>query len=83
MSIEKKFDRTNRGALFKNTTKTDDKHADWRGELNVGGIEFWLNGWLKTSKKGTPFVSLSIKPKQPANADPPKPKPDYNDEIPW
>jgi hypothetical protein len=36
------FDNTNHGVLFKNTNKTDDKHADYRGELNVAGVEHWL-----------------------------------------
>jgi hypothetical protein len=62
------YDNTNRGALFKNADKTDDKHADYRGELNVNGDEFWLNAWLKTSKKGAKYLSLSLKPKQPAAA---------------
>jgi hypothetical protein len=62
------FDNTNRGALFKNANKTDDKHADYRGELNVNGDEFWLNAWLKTSKNGAKYLSLSLKPKQPAAA---------------
>jgi hypothetical protein len=57
------FDNTNRGALFKNMDKTEEQHADYRGEINVAGDEFWLNAWLKTSKKGTKFLSLSLKPK--------------------
>jgi hypothetical protein len=68
MANAKEFDNTNRGVLFKNADKTDDKHADYRGEVNVAGDEFWLNAWLKTSKKGTKFLSLSLKPKQPAAA---------------
>jgi hypothetical protein len=60
------YDNTNRGALFKNADKTDDKHADYRGEINVNGDEFWLNAWLKTSKKGAKYLSLSLKPKQAA-----------------
>jgi hypothetical protein len=60
---DKKFDDTNHGALFKNTEKENPKHADYRGEINVNGEQFWLNAWLKTSKKGTKFLSLSVKPK--------------------
>ena len=88
MTPEKKFDSTNRGALFSNAGKTDDKHADYRGEINVNGTEFWVNGWLKTSKRGTRFISLSIKPKQQAAAAKSKSSPQGNtaefaDEIPF
>jgi hypothetical protein len=72
------FDNTNRGVLFKNKDKTDDKHADYQGNANVNGEEFWLNAWIKTSKKGTKYMSLSLKPKQEAAENP---KPEFNDEI--
>jgi hypothetical protein len=80
----KQYDDTNHGALFKNTEKEDPKHADYRGEINVNGEQFWLNAWLRTSKKGTKFLSLSVKPKDAAAAKP-KPTPDNNmsDEIPF
>jgi hypothetical protein len=61
-------DNTNRGALFRNDDKADDKHADYRGEIDVNGTAYWLNAWLKTSKKGTRFMSLSIKPKRERSA---------------
>ena len=79
------YDNTNRGALFKNTDKTEEKHADYRGEVNVNGDEFWLNAWLKTSKKGTKFLSLSLKPKQAAVAAKPKSAfaADMDDQIPF
>ena len=80
----KQYDNTNHGVLFKNTEKTDDKHADYRGEININGTTFWLNAWLRTSKKGTKFFSLSVKPKQTATVAKPKSvfADDMNDEIP-
>lgn len=57
------YDNTNRGALFKNEDKQSDRHADYRGSINVDGKEFWLDAWLKTSKQGKKFMSLSVKPK--------------------
>jgi uncharacterized protein (DUF736 family) len=85
------FDNTNRGALFKNTDddKVEGKHPDYRGNINVDGTEYWLSAWLKTSKAGMKYMSLSIKPK---NADTAKPKQsagggahphDFNDEVPF
>jgi hypothetical protein len=28
-----------------------------------GGAEFWISAWLKTSKKGERYLSISIQPK--------------------
>jgi hypothetical protein len=62
--MEKKFDDTNRGALFKNDRKTEEKDADYSGTINFNGVECWLNAWIKTSKAGKKFMSLSVKPKE-------------------
>jgi hypothetical protein len=66
--MSKQFDDTNRGALFKNERKTEDQHADYNGSINVAGHDYWLNAWIKTSKAGKKFMSLSVKQKdsQPA-----------------
>ena len=82
---EKRYDNTNRGALFKNADKTDEKHADYQGEINVNGREFWLNAWLKTSKKGTRFMSLAAKPKQAATSAKSRSSiaDDMGDEVSW
>ena len=46
-----KYDNTNRGALFRNDDKTDDKHADYRGSVNVEGTEYWINAWINEFKE--------------------------------
>ena len=60
--MAKEFDNTNRGALFKNKDKKTDDHPDYTGRLNVGSDEFWLSAWLKTSKAGQKYMSLSVTP---------------------
>lgn len=58
-------DNFNKGTIAKNERKTEDKHPDIAGSLNVDGKDFWINGWLKTnSRDGSKFYSLSVKPKQ-------------------
>jgi hypothetical protein len=58
-------DNYNKGTIAKNERKTEDKHPDIAGSLNVDGKDFWINGWLKTnSRDGSKFYSLSVKPKQ-------------------
>ena len=60
---QKILDPTNRGQLFKNDNQAE-KQPDMKGTLNVNGVEYWISGWKKTSKAGTGFISLSIRPKQ-------------------
>lgn len=56
------YDNTNRGALFKNDRKESDNHPDYKGSVNVGGVEYWLSAWIKDGRNGK-FMSLSVKPK--------------------
>lgn len=67
------YDDTNRGVLFKNDKKQQDSHCDYSGSLNVGGQEFYLNAWIKESKQGNKFLSLSVKPKLQQRQDAPAP----------
>ena len=63
------YDNTNRGSLFKNERKEQDSHSDYNGSINIEGAEYWLNAWIKESKKdGKKFFSLSVKPKANQNA---------------
>lgn len=72
---DREYDNTNRGVLFKNEKKESDRHADYRGNINIDGKEFWLDAWIKKSKAGKNFMSLSVKPKlareQGASDNPP------------
>jgi uncharacterized protein (DUF736 family) len=55
------YDDSNRGVLFPNTRKTTDRHPDLTGRINIGGVEYWLSGWYKTSNRtGQEFLSLSL-----------------------
>lgn len=63
------YDNTNRGVLFINDRKERDTQPDRTGSINVDGVEFFLDGWIKDGAKGK-FLSLSIKrkDKQPTAA---------------
>lgn len=76
--MSKEYDSTNRGSLFKNEAKESETHADYQGSINVEGTEYWLNAWIKTSKSGSKFMSLSVRAKQEAK---PKAKPKSEPEI--
>lgn len=78
---DKQYDDTNRGALFKNDRKQEERHADYNGTLNVDGVEYYLNAWVRDGKRGK-FFSLSVKPKQPRNADGMDQRP-FDDAMPF
>ena len=58
------YDNRNRRVLFnEGSKKTKAEDRDYSGSMNIDGTEYWLSGWIKSSKKGTKFLSLSVKPK--------------------
>lgn len=81
------YDNTDRGALFRNDKKDADNHPDYKGSINVGGTEYWLSSWIKTSNAGAKYMSLSVKAKEQAQKPAPKPAPqsiaDLDSEIPF
>jgi hypothetical protein len=66
------YDNTNRGALFKNERKEKETQPDYTGSLNVGGVDYFLDAWLKTAESGRKFMSVKVKrkDKQPEAAPP-------------
>jgi len=86
--------RDNTGSLFRNNRKGDDPEtaswADYAGECKIDGVDYWMDGWLKESSKGTKWMSFSFKRKDKQSNDKPKlkvveggGKPPYDDEIPF
>ena len=53
----------NTGSLFVNEKKETDNHPDRQGSALIEGVEYWVSGWLKKSKEGKPWLSLSFRPK--------------------
>ncbi len=91
--MAKEFDNTNRGTLFNNRAdKKTEKDRDYGGYLNVDGIDYWLSAWIKTSKKGDNFLSLSVKAKDAKTVEPRRTEStspevvydhDFNDPLPF
>lgn len=75
------YDNTNRGILFKNDRKEKDTQPDRTGSINIEGVEYFLDGWIKTSESGRQFMSLSVKrkEKQPQAAPAPRQAPRHGD----
>jgi hypothetical protein len=72
------YDNTNRGMLTRNDKQGNESRPDYRGSINVAGVEYWLSAWIKEGREGTKlegqkYMSLSVQPKDasyPAAAAP-------------
>lgn len=51
------------GSLFKNDERETEQHPLYKGSMTVGGVQYWLSAWLKESKNGKKYMSLSAQPK--------------------
>ena len=63
------YDNTNRGALFKNSRRRNDDDPLYKGNINIDGRDYWIASWLKTSRDGDKYMSLSVRPKDEIKAD--------------
>lgn len=83
------YDNTNTGALFK-AEKKSEKHPDYSGKINIDGTDHYLSAWIKESRAGNKFMSLSLgkavgsNQQQRQQQKPQESKTDfYNDDIPF
>lgn len=60
------YDETNRGAIWRNDKKETDKHPDFKGNLNVEGVEYWVSAWKKDPEGNpkAPSLRFSIQKKE-------------------
>jgi hypothetical protein len=54
------------GSLFVNSKKEKDTHPDRNGTALIGGVEYWVSGWIKETKSGDKWLSLAFKVKEQA-----------------
>ena len=86
------YDNTNRGQIWPNEDKTADNPtwADFKGSLDVDGVEYWVSAWKRKpdANPKAPSLSFSVKKKEARNEQPapsPQPSPidDGFDDIPF
>ena len=53
------YDKTNTFTLNKNDNGDNPKRPDYRGKLNVDGIEFTLSGWVREGANGK-FIAGAV-----------------------
>ena len=46
MSEYKTYDNTNKGTLFKNDNAKKETDPAYKGQINVGGTEYWLSAFI-------------------------------------
>ena len=54
------MEKQNKGAIFKNENKSNEKHPDYRGKINWGGTEIEVSMWVNKSKEGKSYFSVSL-----------------------
>ena len=74
------YDNTNRGMLARNDKQGNESRPDYRGSINVAGVEYWLSAWIKEGREGTKlegqkYMSLSVQPKDAQPGYSPAPAP--------
>jgi hypothetical protein len=53
------YDNTNRGVLYKNDRRENDKQPNFKGRINIDGTEYWLSGWSAKKEDGETYVRLA------------------------
>ena len=63
------YDNTNKGAMWRNNEKQQDNQPDFKGSINIEGVEYWLSGWSKKQgdNPNAPSVRFAYTPKQQAH----------------
>lgn len=85
------YDNNMSGVLFRNDDKREGKRdPDYRGNAEVNREQFWVSAWIKSSKDGRKYMSLSFQPKQAKDVkgaavhkEAPAATDDLDDEIPF
>lgn len=73
--------RDNSGSMRRNERKEKQTHPDMKGKATIGGVEYWISGWVKQSDDGK-WISLAFdrkdaERKKVRNDDGP------DDDLPW
>lgn len=75
--------RDNSGSLFRNDKKRNEKSPEYTGSARIGGVDYWINGWVKEGKNGTRFFSFAFKEKEERKTESKPASTGLDDEIPF
>lgn len=57
------------GSMFRNE-KNKETQPDYKGNVKIAGVEYWISGWVKTPENKKPYMSLSFQVKQKKEGEP-------------
>jgi len=67
--------KENEGCLFRNKKKERESQPDYSGQAMIGGVEYWISGWVNVSQAGLHYVKQRYNAKevveQPPTETPP------------
>lgn len=65
------YDERNCGIIRKNDKGDNPKRPDYKGSLDVDGVQYWVSGWVrKRNSDGSPFLSIKVEKKEQQNLPP-------------
>jgi len=66
-------DRDNEGAIWGNTRKEKETHADFTGNATIDGVEYWINAYKRKpdASPKAPSLKFYFVKKQVPNDEPP------------
>ena len=70
--------KTNRGSMFDNDHKTNDRQPDFSGSIDVNGMIYWISAWKEMTQAGKKKLSLAVKvqeERQPERQQQPQTRP--------
>lgn len=63
--MAQQYETNMRGTISRNDRKEKDSHPDIKGDCEIDGVAYWIDGWRKDRKDGSgSFYSLSFKAKE-------------------
>ncbi len=88
------YDNTNRGSIWKNDKQETERHPDFKGAMDVEGVEYWVSAWKRkpdaNPKAPALTFSFRVKEQQPAAPEAPADAPaapaqdnGLDDDIPF
>jgi len=77
------YDNSNRGQIWKNDDRKSDTHPHFKGSAEVGGVEYWVSGWLRKADANpkAPAMSFSFTAKEAQAAKPAAPAADSGFDV--
>lgn len=78
------MENVNRGAIFKNENATGNQPS-YKGKINWGGVDIEVSMWIKESKEGKKYFSVSLQEpyKKMENTSEKIARENNNDDLPF